>query len=108
MTKNTRETVTALKLKDCKLKKLCWIKSRRFNVKYQNDFVSLECVGTVVAAEGHVEELARLAKFPETGGNRRLEVVPPEKIVAMDSNTINKITARHNSLRRSPGFINDL
>ena len=46
---------------------------------YQNDFVSLECVGAVVAAQGHVEELACLAEFLETGGNRRLKVVPPER-----------------------------
>jgi len=46
---------------------------------YQDNFVCLDCVGAVVAAESNVEELWRLTQLAKTRADVRFEIVPPEK-----------------------------
>ena len=45
----------------------------------QYDFVRLNGVAAVIAAESDVKEFVRLAKFPKTCTHRRLEVVPSKQ-----------------------------
>ena len=47
-------------------------------ISYQNNFVSLDEIFSVIAAQGDVEELGPLTKLLKTGADVTLEVVPSE------------------------------